>query len=152
MKILKSLLPVSICVIAAMVIFVGCSSGNGDSPIAPTNESINNIATMELLHNGKLVVLIDNEKVNGAITAQMAQNSDVYEVEFYNEMGELINNDPQKYKLAWRNDTSFATFEQLSEWGFFIYGNKQGDTAFQILIENGNNEVYSSPSILLKVR
>jgi len=152
MKTLKNLLSVSICAIAAWVIFVGCSSGNGDTLTAPTNESIKNITTMELLQNGKLVVLIDNEKVNGAITAQMDQNSDVYEVEFYNEMGELINNAPQKYKLAWRNDAGFATFEQHSEWGFFIYGNKQGDTAFQILIENGKNEVYSSPSILLKVR
>ena len=156
MKTLKNLVSFSICAIAALVIFAGCSSEEDGAPFAPTNESEQDIGGLVLLHNGKPIIAVDNENVYCTVDAQMNQNSDVYEVEFYYENGELINNESQKYKLAWTyEDSEFATFEQpedLNEWEFHIHGKKPGDTTFQLLLENEKSVDYSSPSIPLKVR
>ncbi len=155
MKTFRNVVPFSICAIATMIIFAACSEGDG--LVEPQDEPHRVISGLELLHNGKVIVLVDvdNENIYGTVNAQMAQNSDVFEVEFYDENGDVINNDYQAYKLAWRGDAEYAIFEQhedLSEWEFHIHGKKSGDTAFQLLIENGKNEVYSSPSIPLKVK
>ncbi len=154
MKTLINLFSVSIYAIATLVIFSGCSSE--ESGTSPTKESEQDIGVLVLFQNGKPIAAVDNDRVSGTVTVQMDQNPVVYEVEFYDKNGELINNDPPKYELAWNyEDPELATFEQheaLKEWEFHIHGKKPGDTTFQLFLENRNSVYYSSPSIPLNVR
>ncbi len=155
MKPLKNLVSVSACAIAALVILAGCGVEEIVAPDEETNEQTNDlentIAGLELLQNGKLIVLVNEETTYGTVNAQMAQNQDVYEVEFYNANGESIGNASHN-ALAWRIDEEYATLEQHEKWAFCIYGKKPGNTTFKLLVENESSADYSSPSIPLSVR
>ena len=151
MKKYKNLLFVAVCSLAVLVMFAGCSDYGSGSPVEPP-VSITKVAGLTLFRNGHVVAIIDETGVQGTVTAQMNKNSDIFEVEFFDENGEIINGDAQPYKLAWNNDTEYATFEQHGEWKFCIYGKKQGETTFYLLLENGTDVEYNSPQIPLEVK
>lgn len=154
MKRYKNLLLVTLCAFAALVMFAGCSNDGSGFPVTPEEPTIviKKVAGLVLFCNGHVVALVDSANVTGIVTAKMNHNSDVFEVEFIDEKGDVINGDAQQYKLAWKNDTEYATFEQHSEWKFYIYGKKQGETTFELLLENGTGVEYNSPQIPLELK
>ncbi len=155
MKGYKNLLLVTVCAFVALVMFAGCSEDGAGVPFAPEEPTITikKVAGLTLFRNGHVVAIIDQTGVQGTVTAQMNENSDIFEVEFFDENGEVINNgDVQQYKLAWKNDTEYATFAPYTDWEFCIYGKKTGKTTFQLQLKNGGNVDYSSPAIPLEVK
>jgi hypothetical protein len=154
MKRFKSLLPVMVCAFAALVMFAGCSDNGSGIPLAPEEPTITikKVAGLTLFRNGHVVAIIDQTGVQGMVTAQMKENSDIFEVEFFDENGEILNGDAQQYKLEWKNDTEYATFELHTDWEFYIHGKKPGETTFQLQLENGGSMDYSSPAIPLEVK
>lgn len=154
MKRTKNALFVSFCLLVALVIFNGCSENVG-TPYEPEKAAaitLHKVTGLDLYCNGQLAAIIDSAGVIGGVCAKMNKNSDIFEVEFFDENGEIINGEAQPYKLAWNNDTEYATFEQHSEWKFCIYGNKPGETTFELLLENGTGVEYNSPQIPLEVK
>ncbi|UCE05536.1 MAG: hypothetical protein JSW07_18305 [bacterium] len=154
MKGYKNLLLISVCALAALIMFAGCSDYGSGVPLAPEEQTITikKVAGLTLFRNGHVVAIIDQAGVQGNVTAQMNKNSDIFEVEFFDENGEVLNGDAKQYKLAWNNDTEYATFELHSDWEFFIYGKKTGQTTFQLQLKNGGSVDYSSPAIPLEVK
>ena len=154
MKRFKNFLLVSLCTLAVLALFAGCSL-DGSMPVTPEEGSTTTIKKVDgltLFRNGEVVAIMDQETIQGIVTAQLNKNSDVFEVEFFDENGEIINGDSQKYKLAWRNDPEYVSFEQHSDWKFCIYGKKPGNTYFELILENGGSADYFSPAIPLKVQ
>jgi len=153
MKRFKNLLLVTVCVFVALVMFAGCSNEGSLLPVTPVdpNLTIKKVAGVTLFRNGHIVAIIDEKGVQGIVTAQMNENSDIFEVEFFDENGEIIDGDAQSYKLAWNNDTEYATFELHNDWEFCIYGKKPGETTFELLLENGTGVEYESPQIPLEL-
>ena len=159
MKKFNSFLIVSVCTLMVFALFAGCSS-DGSMPFAPKEEptiTIKKVTGLVLFCNREIVALVDNANVNGIVTLQSDQDSDVFEVEFIDENGEIINNDPQEYKLAWSyEDSQIAILDQhtddLNEWQFHIHGKTPGYTTFQLQLENGGSVDYSSPAIPLEVK
>jgi len=154
MKKYKNLLFVTVCSLAVLVMFAGCSDYGSGVPLAPEESTmtIKKVAGLTLFRNGHIIAIINETGIQGTVTAQMNENSDIFEVEFFDENGEVINGDTQPYKLAWNNDTEYATFEQHGEWKFCIYGEKQGETTFELLLENGKGVEYNSPQIPLEIK
>ena len=154
MKRYKNSLLVAVCALAALVMFAGCSDYGSGVPLAPEEPTITikKVAGLTLFCNGHVVAIIDQTDVQGIVTAQMKENSDIFEVEFFDENGEVINGDAQQYKLAWNNDTEYATFKLHTDWEFCIYGKKAGKTTFQLQLKNGGSVDYSSPAIPLEVK
>ena len=155
MKRFKNLLLVTVCTFVALVMFAGCSDNGSGVPLAPEEPTIaiKKVAGLTLFRNGHVVAIIDQAGVQGNVTAQMNENSDIFEVEFFDENGEVINNgDVQQYKLAWKNDTEYATFAPHTDWEFCIYGKKPGETTFELLLKNGTGVEYNSPQISLELK
>jgi hypothetical protein len=154
MKRYKNLLLISVCALAALVMFAGCSEDGAGVPYAPEEPTIviKKVAGLTLFRNGHVVAIIDQAGVQGNVTAQMNENSDIFEVEFFDENGEVINGDAQQHKLAWKNDTEYATFKLHTDWEFCIYGKKTGKTTFQLQLKNGGSVEYSSPTIPLEIK
>ncbi|NIA29264.1 MAG: hypothetical protein GWP06_05025, partial [Actinobacteria bacterium] len=118
--------------------------------------SIENVHGLILSRDGKEVAFVEEVKVEGFVTVPMGRNSEVYEVEFMNENGEIINVDEKYYSLAWKYEfLGVATFEQpvgLNAWQFYIHGKKPGSSAFQLHLKNSKGIEYSSLPIPLVVR
>lgn len=155
MKIRKDLMVILHCAIGALFIYTACSSDRAHPPFAPENPSEPTIVGLELLRNGRPIAIVDKGIVNGTVAISMTQNSDVYEAEFFDENGELVNKDPHLLKLAYTiEDSELATIEQpddLGDWEFHMNGKKAGDTALQLSLENGTSVSYTSPAIPLTV-
>ena len=154
MKRIKNAFFVSFCLLVALVIFNGCSENVG-MPYQPEKEpaiTLQKVAGLELYCNGRLVAIIDSASVTGIVTAKMNENSDIFEVEFFDESGDVIEVDPQLYRLAWQNDPAYATFEKHQEWTFCIYGQKTGVSTFELELETGSAVEFKSPQIPLKVQ
>lgn len=154
MKRYKSSLLVAVCALAALVMFTGCSDYGSGVPLAPEEPTIaiKKVAGLTLFRNGHVVAIIDQAGVQGNVTAQMNENSDIFEVEFFDENGEVLNGDAKQYKLAWKNDADYAIFKLHTDWEFCIYGKKTGKTTFQLQLKNGGSVDYSSPAIPLEVK
>jgi hypothetical protein len=154
MKRFKNLLFVTLCAFVALVMFAGCSEDGAGVPYAPEQPtiSIKKVAGMTLFRNGHVVAIIDQTGVQGTVTAQLNKNSDIFEVEFFDENGEILNGEVEQYNLSWVQDTEYATFEQYSEWKFCIYGKRAGETNFELLLENGAGVEYESPQIPLELK
>ena len=154
MKRFKNLLLVTVCTFVALVMFAGCSDNGSGVPLAPEEPTIaiKKVAGLTLFRNGHVVAIIDQTGIQGNVTAQMNENSDIFEVEFFDENGEVINGDTQQHKLAWKNDTEYATFKLHTDWEFCIYGKKTGKTTFQLQLKNGGSVEYSSPTIPLEIK
>ncbi len=154
MKRYKNLLLVSVLALGALVMFVGCSDNGSGVPLAPEEQliAIKKVAGLTLFRNGHVVAIIDQKGVQGTVTAKMNENSDIFEVEFFDENGEILNGEVEQYNLSWVQDTEYATFEQYSEWKFCIYGKRAGETTFELLLENGAGVEYESPQIPLELK
>jgi hypothetical protein len=154
MKRYKNSLLIAVCALVALVMFAGCSDYGSGGPVAPTPPIITvpKVAGLSLFRNGHVVAIIDETGVQGNVTAQMNENSDIFEVEFFDENGEILNGELQYHNLSWIQDTEYATFEQFSKWKFGIYGKRAGETAFEVLLENGAGVEYQSPDILLELK
>ena len=148
MKKYKRTLLLLITVVLVLLIFVGCSS---DQIISPPAKTIEKIGSVVLLNDGKFVASIENKKVNGIVFAELAKESAEFEALFYNENGELMEYDPQEYKLAWNVDFKYAAIERHSQMEFCIFGKKQGNTSFKLFLETNRGIAYSSPGIPLEV-
>ena len=154
MKRIKNALFVSFCLLVTLLIFNGCADNVG-MPSAPGEEpaiTLQKVAGLELYCNGRIVAIIDSTGITGGVCAKMNQNSNIFEVEFLNEQGEVINDDPELYKLAWKSDTQYANFESYSDWEFCIFGTKTGKTDFQLLLNSCGSNCYTSPAIPLEIR
>ena len=153
MKNLRNYLLIAFCVLVGLIIFAGCDSKGSISPIIIDPPiSIKKVDGLMLFHNGNVIATVNKETVNGIVPAQMNENSDIYEVEFLDENGEIINEHSQQYRLAWDYDKQYATFEEHTDWEFCIYGKKSGETTFQLQLKNGGSVDYSSPAIPLEVK
>lgn len=154
MKKHKNLLLFTVCTLGVLVLFAGCSENGSVIPLEPVEPplTLKKVAGLTLFRNGHIAAIVDQTGVQGTVNAQMNENSDIFEVEFFDENGEIINGDAQPYKLAWNNDTEYVTFEQHDEWEFCIYGKKSGETTFELLLENGAGVEYNSPPIPLEVK
>lgn len=156
MKIVRSSVLVSICTIATLVIFAGCDHEEVGPFVAPELEPEPEIAGLVLLRDGKPIIGVHNEQIQGSVICQMGQNSDVYEVEFYAANGDRVDRNPQTYNLAFDSvDSELAWFEQPenpNEWKFHIHGEKTGNTTFELLVKNGKSLDYASPALPLEVR
>jgi hypothetical protein len=154
MKRYKNLLLVVLCAFVALVIFAGCGNEGSGFPVAPEEPTITikKVTGLVLFCNGNVVAVVESDNVTGTVAAKMDQNSDIFEVEFLDEKGDIINSDPQQHGLAWKNDKQYATFEQHTDWEFCIYGKKNGETTFKLLLENGAGVDYSSPAIPLEIK
>ncbi len=155
MKRIKNALFVSFSLLVALLIFNGCADKVG-MPYEPGEESaitsLQKVAGLELYCNGRVVVLSDSAGVTGIVYAKMKQSCDIFEVEFFDQGGEIIEIDPQLYRLTWNHDPAYATFEQHQEWTFSVYGKKAGITTFEIKLESGSTVEYKSPPIPLKIQ
>lgn len=152
MKKLKSLLFITVCAFTVMALFAGCSNEGADFPISPEEPTIKKVAGMILFCNGHPVALVDSANVTGMACATVNQKSEVFEVEFLDENGEIINECYQQHKLGWDCDEQYAKFESACDWGFCIFGKKTGKTAFQLSLVCGECVAYSSPAIPLEIK
>ena len=152
MKTFKNMLLVTLCAFVALAMFAGCSKDGVPSPLKPDPITTREVAGMTLYRNGGVVAVMDKSGIQGTVTAQINENSDIFEVEFFDENGEILNGELQYHNLSWIQDTEFATFEQFSKWKFGIYGKRAGETAFEVLLENGAGVEYQSPDILLELK
>ena len=152
MKTLKNMLLVMLCAFVALAMFAGCSNDGVPSPLKPEPIINKEVAGMTLYRNGGVVAVMDKSGIQGTVTAQINENSDIFEVEFFDKNGEIVNGELQYHNLSWIQDTEYATFEQFSKWKFGIYGKRAGETAFEVLLENGAGVEYQSPDILLELK
>ena len=155
MKKLKSVMLIPVSVFVAVIMFAGCDNEGAGLPVEPEQPTITikKVAELTLFCNGNVVAIVDsNANVTGIVCSKMDQNSNIFEVEFLDQQGEVINDDPELYKLAWKNDTQHATFESYSDWEFCIFGTKTGKTDFQLLLNSCGSNCYTSPAIPLEIR
>lgn len=152
MKELKIHLLIAVCAFTLLAMIAACNNQGGGFPIEPEEPTLKKVAGVLIFCNGKPVTLIDSTDVSGMVCAKMNQNSKVFEVEFLDKNGEIINEDYQQHKLEWNYDEQYATFESECDWGFFIFGKKTGKTAFQFSLVCGKCIAYSSPEIPLEIK
>ena len=151
MKKYKKTLLLLMNTVLVSLFFTGCSEEIVSPPptlLPPTME----ISSLELNSDGKMIALIEKEQVYGIVLTELAKESAEFEVLFYNEKGELMEYDPQDYTLVLHGDSDYATFTKHTDWEFCILGKKQGNSTFQLMLENGTGAEYSSPEITLVVK
>ena len=142
---------VSFCLLVTVLIFNGCTDKVGN-PYEPEAKILPQVEGLVLFCNGDVIATVDKVGVTGIVSVNMEASAEIFEVEFFDEKGEVVELDPQIHRMTWNNDPAYATFQQEKEWTFFIYGQKAGETTFELKLENGSNDRYQSPPILLKIQ
>ena len=151
MKKYKKTLLLIINVILVSLFFISCSN-EIVSPVKPPPPEMEKIGRVVLINDGKMIASIEKEQVNGIVLAELAKESESIELLFYNDKKELMGYNPENYKLVLNGDSEYATFAKHSDWEFCVFGKKQGNSTFQLIIENGVGVEYSSPEIPLEVK
>lgn len=135
-------------------VIAGCSDDGSLVVIAPSEPAIlaKPVAGLLLFCNGEVAATVDSNTVTGIICAKKDQYSSFFEVEFLDEIGNIINDDFQQHKLAWDCDSQCAKFESAADWKFCIFGKKCGNTTFQLMLKIGEMVDYCSPEIPLQIQ